>query len=53
MLSAAQSLSQDSNHLKSEMDRFLLQIRTGLGNRRKRSDSDYRGPERRQADAAA
>jgi methyl-accepting chemotaxis protein len=53
MLSAAQSLSQDSNHLKSEMENFLVQIRTGLGNRRKREDPSYHGPERRHADEAA
>jgi methyl-accepting chemotaxis protein len=48
MLSAAQSLSQESNHLKIEMDNFLATVRTGIGNRRKTVDPNYRGPDRRQ-----
>ena len=47
MLSSAQQLSQESNHLKTEMERFLTTIRSGLANRRKRADTDYGGPERR------
>jgi methyl-accepting chemotaxis protein len=54
MLSAAQGLSRESNHLKAEMDRFLDMVRKGVGNRRKSSDAEYQGPERRRrADARA
>jgi methyl-accepting chemotaxis protein len=49
MQSAAKALSRESNHLKSEMDRFLDTVRTGIGNRRKADDPSYRGPERRHA----
>jgi methyl-accepting chemotaxis protein len=48
MLSAAKSLSQESNHLKAEMDRFLEMVRTGIGNRRKTHDPNFQGPDRRQ-----
>jgi methyl-accepting chemotaxis protein len=47
MLSAAQGLSRESNHLQSEMDRFLDMVRKGIGNRRKGADGEYHGPERR------
>jgi len=47
MLSSAQGLSRESNHLKAEMEHFLDMVRTGLGNRRRLDDPDYDGPERR------
>ena len=47
MLSSAQALSRESNHLKTEMEKFLDMVRTGVGNRRKDEDPNYAGPERR------
>jgi methyl-accepting chemotaxis protein len=47
MLSSAQSLSAQANLLKTEMDKFLDTIRSGLGNRRKADDPNYAGMERR------
>jgi methyl-accepting chemotaxis protein len=47
VLSSAQSLSSESNHLKIEVANFLLAVRAGPGNRRKQDDPDYAGPERR------
>jgi methyl-accepting chemotaxis protein len=47
MLASAQSLSSESQHLKNEMDRFLDMVRTGIGNRRRRPNADYHGPQRR------
>jgi methyl-accepting chemotaxis protein len=48
MLTSAQSLSRESTRLKTEMERFLDAVRTGVGNRRITLDPDYSGPERRQ-----
>jgi methyl-accepting chemotaxis protein len=47
MLGAARGLARDGNRLKVEMEAFLQTIRTGIGNRRKRDDPDFKGPDRR------
>jgi methyl-accepting chemotaxis protein len=47
MLGSAQSLSVEGNRLKREMEDFLESIRTGVGNRRKRDDPNFPGPNRR------
>ena len=52
MLASAQQLSSESNRLKAEMGRFLDMVRTGLGNRRKRPDPNFAGPERRNDQSA-
>ncbi len=44
---AAGELSRQSDHLKSEVMRFLKGLREGAGNRREQDDPDFRGPERR------
>ncbi len=53
LLSSAHSLSRESSHLKSELERFLDMVRTGIGNRRKYDDPDYKGEERRKEKRAA
>jgi methyl-accepting chemotaxis protein len=48
MLGSAQALSQEGNRLKSEVEQFLHMIRTGVGERRKGDDPNFKGPDRRQ-----
>jgi methyl-accepting chemotaxis protein len=45
VLSSAQSLSNESNRLKAEVDKFFDTIRTGPANRRKGEDPGLRGPD--------
>jgi len=53
VLTSAQSLSQESSRLSSEIEKFLMLIRTGALNRRHHDDPNYRGLERRKERVAA
>jgi hypothetical protein len=47
LLAAARSLARENGQLKMEVDKFLVTVRTGPTDRRRRADPNYNGPERR------
>ena len=47
LLAAARSLARENDQLKMEVDKFLVTVRTGPADRRRRADPNYNGPERR------
>jgi len=47
LLAAARSLARENDQLKMEVDKFLVTVRTGPADRRRRDDPNYNGPERR------
>jgi methyl-accepting chemotaxis protein len=47
LLAAARSLARENGQLKTEVDKFLITVRTGPADRRRRDDPNYTGPERR------
>jgi methyl-accepting chemotaxis protein len=52
VLSSAQSLANESNRLKAEVEKFFDTVRTALADRRMEDDPNYKGPERREDRAA-